>query len=174
MTFMAHQKIKIMTKIKITLMSLILCLAFISCGQEENVAEKSIESASQNPPSASDAELKAKAENHQKQHPYGGWYCPDNFGFQPVNILELEQVPAIWDRLPTQEEARNGTSLIYVDSAKYPDAQVLEMELPRLAKVYMPFKEMSELIIVIQAVVIGEDTIVGYRFPSGGNGSASL
>ncbi len=154
-----------MSSIKYYLFASILGISLLSCAQEEKIAEpKKV--------SVSEEILIAKANNHRMPHPYGGWYCPDNFGFKPVNIQELDQVPAIHDRLPTKEEASNGTSLIYVDSSKYPDAFPLEMELPRLAKIYNPYKEMSELIIVIQAIVIGEDTILGYRFPSGGNGSA--
>ena len=157
-----------MNKIKYSLLSIVLGLAIVSCAQEETtneVVETKVNS---------DETLKAKAEQYKKQHRYGGWYCPDNFGFAPVDIQLLDQVPAISDRLPTEEEARNGSSLMYIDTTEYPEAYALEMDLPRTAKIYSSHKGMSELIIVIQAVVIGEDTIVGYRFPSGGNGSAWL
>lgn len=105
-------------------------------------------------------------------HRYGGWYCPDNFGFVPVDIQKLDEVPAIADRLPTQQELHDNMSLINVDTAKYPDARALEMDLPRVARVYSNHNGMEELIIVIQAIVVQEDTIVGYRFANGGNGSA--
>ena len=105
-------------------------------------------------------------------HRYGGWYCPDNFGFIPVDIKELDKVPAIADRLPTQQELEDNKSLINVDTAKYPDARALEMDLPRVARIYSEHKGMSELVIVIQAIIVSEDTVVGYRFPNGGNGSA--
>lgn len=110
---------------------------------------------------------KAKTEPHR----YGGWYCPDNFGFVPVDIQKLDEVPAIADRLPTQEELQNNMSLINVDTEKYPDAKALEMKLPRVAKLYSHRKGMDELVIIIQAIVVSGDTVVGYRFPNGGNGS---
>jgi hypothetical protein len=63
-------------------------------------------------------------------------------------------------------------SLINVDTEKHPDARALKMDLPRVARIYSEHKGMSELIIVIQAIVVTEDTVVGYRFVNGGNGSA--
>lgn len=160
-----------MYKIKTAFLLPLLLVAIISCGQEEKAAEN--QKATPNN-SNFEQELITKAKNHSKSHPYGGWYCPDNFGFKPVNIQELELVPAITNRLPTQEETRNGSSLIYVDSTKFPNAYPLKMELPKLAKIYSKYKGKSEMIIVIQAIVIDNDTIVGYRFPDGGNGSAWL
>lgn len=108
----------------------------------------------------------------QERHQYGGWYCPDNFGFVPVDIQRLYEVPAIADRLPTEQELKENKSLIKVDTDKFPDARALPMDLPRLARVYSEHNGMDELIIVIQAIVVQEDTVVGYRFPNGGNGSA--
>jgi hypothetical protein len=91
-----------------------------------------------------------------------------------VDVNELDQVPVVADRLPTQEEASNGSSLIFVDTAKYPNAQPLDIGLPRLARVYSQWTLKNELVVVIQALVIDEDTIVGYRYVHGGNGSAWL
>jgi len=107
------------------------------------------------------------------QHNYGGWYCPDNLGgFPPVDIAQLELVPVVEGRLPTHEEASNGTSLMYIDTAEYPDARALDISLPKLAKYYNIHSQKKETVIVIQAVVIGVDTVVGFRFASGGNGSS--
>ncbi|MBK8555450.1 MAG: hypothetical protein IPL65_06605 [Lewinellaceae bacterium] len=63
-------------------------------------------------------------------------------------------------------------SLIDVDTVKYPDARALKMNLPRVARINSDHKGMEELIIVIQAIVVQDDTVVGYRFANGGNGSA--
>ena len=112
----------------------------------------------------------AKAEPHR----YGGWYCPDNFGFVPVDIQKLEEVPAIADRLPTEQELKDHKSLIKVDTEKYPDARALPMDLPRVAQVFTNSNGMNELVIVIQAIVVEKDTVVGYRFVNGGNGSARI
>lgn len=110
---------------------------------------------------------------HQEPHSYGGWFCPDNFGgFPPIDVQHLDQVPVVADRLPTKEETSNGTSLMYFDPTEYPDAKPLEMALPQVARIHSKHNGINELIIVIQAAVIGVDTVVGYRFPSGGNGTA--
>ena len=50
----------------------------------------------------------------------------------------------------------------------------MRMELPRVARIYSERRNMTELIIVIQAIVVQDDTVVGYRFVNGGNGSARL
>ena len=134
-------------------------LLFVACnGQKQTVEE------------ASPVVKTEKKERHR----YGGWYCPDNFGFVPVDIQKLDEVPAVAGRLPTQQELDDNMSLIKVDTAKFPDARALEMDLPRVATVYSDRKGIHELIIVIQAIVVQEDTVVGYRFANGGNGSAWL
>lgn len=113
--------------------------------------------------------------NRPDQHPYGGWYCPDNvLGFPAVNIEELDKVPVVKDRLPTREETQNGTSLIYIDQAKFPDARPLEIHLPQLARYYNGHTKKNELVILIQALVVNQDSIVGFRYLNGGNGSAWL
>ena len=138
-------------------------LFITSCGQDK-VVDKQVEPTIE--------KLETTKVKYQKKHPYGGWYCPDNFGFPPVDIQELDKVPVVLDRLPTREETQDGTSLIFFDLEKYPDARPLEMDLPRLATIYSRRTEMHEQVIVIQAAIAGEDTLVGYRFPNGGNGSA--
>lgn len=111
--------------------------------------------------------------NYKDAHSYGGWFCPDNFGgFPPVDIQELDAVPVVNDRLPTLEESRNGTSLMYFEEGQVPDARPVEMTLPKLARHYSHHNGINEIVIVIQAVVIGKDTVVGFRYPSGGNGSS--
>ncbi|SFT81156.1 hypothetical protein SAMN05216474_2472 [Lishizhenia tianjinensis] len=108
-------------------------------------------------------------------HRYGGWYCPDNLNtFPAVNLSDWNTVPAIENRLPTEEEAKSGASLILVDTEKYPKAKALTMSLPKLAKYQNPNTQREDVIIVIQAVSIQEDSIVGFRFLNGGNGSARL
>ena len=142
-----------------------LLLIMVSCSIQETTHEQTEQQAE-----GSEHMASKKAEPHR----YGGWYCPDNFGFVPVDIQKLDEVPAIMGRLPTEQELRDNKSLINVDTEKYPDARALEMELPRVARIYSGRKGMSELVIVIQAIVVSEDSIVGYRFPNGGNGSAWL
>ena len=111
----------------------------------------------------------------QEPHRYGGWYCPDNlYGFPAVDIEDWENVPVVNGRMPTQEETQNGTSLIFVDMEKYPNAKPLDMEMPQLARYYNEYSKKNELIIIIQALNISNDSIVGFRYLNGGNGSARL
>ena len=106
-------------------------------------------------------------------HHYGGWYCPDNLnGFPAVDIKNWKNVPVVSGRLPTETETRNGTSLIYVDVNEHPTAKAMNMELPKLATFYNQYSKKDEIIIVIQAIEIGNDSIVGFRYLNGGNGSA--
>lgn len=108
-------------------------------------------------------------------HPYGGWYCPDNLnGFPAVDIADWENVPVVKDRLPTQEETRSEASLILVDTEKYPDAHALKIQLPKLARFYNRSASRMDLVIVIQAIYVDSDSIVGFRYLNGGNGSARL
>lgn len=151
-----------MHRISIAYVSLML-LVITSCNSQEQT---------KNPSELSPEELGPVVEAKKEPHPYGGWYCPDNFGFVPVDISKLVDVPAVSHRLPTKEELHSNMSLIEVDTAKFPDARALDMNLPRIASIYDEHKGMSELIIVIQAIVVQQDTVVGYRFPNGGNGSA--
>jgi hypothetical protein len=116
---------------------------------------------------------KVEPKEARASHPYGGWYCPDNlFGFPAVDIDTFQQLQVITDRLPTREETRSGQSLIFVDVEKYPEARPIEANLPRLARYYNEHTEKDELIIVIQALEIGQDSVVGFRYVNGGNGSS--
>ncbi len=138
---------------------------FMSCLQnnktvENNKVEKTVEN-----------------ENTVKQEPhnYGGWYCPDNLnGFPAVDLPNWKNVTVVNGRLPTKEETQNGMSLIFVDTKKYPEAQPLDLKMPKLARFYNEHSKKEELIIVIQAVKIGKDSVIGFRYLNGGNGSARL
>ncbi len=108
-------------------------------------------------------------------HRYGGWYCPDNLnGFPAVDIRDWKNVPVVNGRMATKEETQNGTSLIFVDAEKYPNAKPLDMSMPKLATFYNGSSGREEFIIVIQAITVDNDSIVGFRYLNGGNGSARL
>ena len=120
---------------------------------------------------APEKELVKQKEPHQ----YGGWYCPDNlYGFPAVDIQDWKEVPVVNGRMPSKEETQDGTSLIFVDQEKYPDAKPLDMKMPRLANFYNDFTKREELIIVIQALHVQQASVVGFRYLNGGNGSARL
>jgi hypothetical protein len=112
-------------------------------------------------------------ESNSEPHNFGGWYCPDNlFGLPAVNIQDWEKVPVVNDRLPTDEETRSGAALIFVDTNKFPNAKPLDLNMPKLARFKSPYTNRDEIIIVFQTVVVQNDTIVGYRYLNGGNGSS--
>ena len=144
-------------------LSLLSLISFSACTQNTKVAE--------------DIEVTVpnQEEVTSEPHRYGGWYCPDNLnGFPPVDIKDWGNVPVINGRMPTREETQNGTSLIFVDDAKYPNAKPLNMTMPRLAHFYNQSSNREEIIIVIQAIDVDNDSIVGFRYLNGGNGSARL
>ena len=140
---------------------ILLCLiSFISCSQDNETSKKVEEPTN-----------KVKPEPHK----YGGWYCPDNLnGFPAVNIANWETVPVVNGRMATKEETQNGTSLILVDNEKYPNAKPLDIKMPKLARYYSRSSRKEEIVIVIQALNISDDAIVGFRYLNGGNGSARL
>lgn len=139
----------------------------------------SLMSCSQNYTSVKSEDLKVSNQEPEtiakEAHRYGGWYCPDNLGgFPAVDIANWHTVPVVNGRMPTKEETQNGTSLIFVDRDKYPHAKPLDLTMPKLASIYNRNTRRDELIIVIQAVNVDNDSIVGFRYLNGGNGSARL
>jgi len=123
---------------------------------------------------AESQQTKESTNNKQETpHKYGGWYCPDNLnGFPAVDLKNWKNVPVVNGRLPTEVEARNGSSLMYVDIKEHPSAKAMDIKLPKLAKFYNEYSKKNEVVIVIQGLEIGSDSIVGFRYLNGGNGSA--
>ncbi|WP_066757752.1 hypothetical protein [Crocinitomix algicola] len=118
---------------------------------------------------------KIEKKEDRKNHPYGGWYCPDNLmGFPPVDITNWQNVPVIEGRFPTEEEVKTEASLILIDQNKYPNSKILPIKTPQLATYASPHTYRDEIIIIIQAIQIDTDSIVGFRYLNGGNGSAHL
>ena len=114
-------------------------------------------------------------DSNKKPHKYGGWYCPDNLNsFPAVDIKKWERVPVVNGRMPTMEETQNGTSLIFIDNTIHPNAKPLDIKMPKLARFYNIHSGKRELVIIIQALNILNDSIVGFRYLNGGNGSAHL
>jgi hypothetical protein len=161
---------KAMLKEKLLVITLTISLVLITaCGQNK-VAEIEVQN-NLNVEAVAVNEVKKPA--HRELHKYSGWYCPDNLrGFPPIDIQNFEQVSVIRDRLPTKEETRTGASLMFFDPTEFPNATPLDIKLPSVAKIYSFQSNMEELVIVIQAVVSGKDTVVGFRYPNGGNGTS--
>lgn len=144
---------------------ILLLISFTSCSQNKKTIDHSDVEISNH------KNKKIKTEPHR----YGGWYCPDNLnGFPAVDINSWKSVPVVNGRMPTKEETRNGTSLIFPDTLKYPNAKILDITMPKLASFYNESSKRDDLIIVIQAINVDNDSIVGFRYLNGGNGSARL
>ena len=145
---------------------IILCLATcMSCLQNKTTAQNN----------KVEKPIEKEITKKQEPHKYGGWFCPDNLnGFPAVDINNWNSVPVVNGRLATQEEAQNGTSLIFIDTEKFPDAKPLDIKMPKLARYYNEYSKKEEVIIVIQALNIANDSVVGFRYLNGGNGSARL
>jgi len=140
-------------------------ITLTNCSQEN----KAIES-TENETTTSATEI-----NKSEPHQYGGWYCPDNLnGFPAVDIANWKSVPVINGRLATPKETQTEASLINVDLEKYPNARPLDMTMPKLASIYNYNTNREDIIIIIQALNIDNDSIVGFRYLNGGNGSARL
>ena len=154
-------------KIKAIQLSMVFCLtSLISCSQDFEKIEHKTDIVKTSAPVQS---------VNKEPHRYGGWYCPDNLnGFPAVAIEDWKNVPVVNGRMPTVDEVQSEASLILVDMEKYPDAKPLEMTMPKLAYFNNYSTQRKELIILIQALNIDNDSIVGFRYLNGGNGSARL
>jgi len=151
-----------------SIIGLMVCLACTQSSTEETILEN-----------ATEVETEVTEQNYQTvkvpRHNYGAWYCPDNLrGFPPVDIANWKNVLVVNGRMATEEETGNGTSLIQVDMEKFPNTKTLDLIMPRLATFESPYTDRKEIIIVIQALNIDDDSIVGFRYLNGGNGSARL
>ncbi|QTN38678.1 hypothetical protein HZ996_05760 [Cryomorphaceae bacterium] len=148
-----------------------------SCSSPDTPATESTQSSETDAPEATEAAYMDPMSDVERpeHHSYGGWYCPDNLtGFPPVDVSDLSSVKVVTDRLPTKEETRNGTSLMYINTSEYPDAKPIDLGLPRLARYYNKHTRKNELIVVIQGLAVAGDSVVGFRYVNGGNGSAWL
>lgn len=108
---------------------------------------------------------------------YLAWDCPDNLAFPRIELKDWEKVPAVNGRMPTYEEAQNGTSLLYIDKELKPELKNVEpydMTLPRLAYFTNPRTKKKEVVIVIQLVQFKDYVWAGLRYVSGGNASAMM
>lgn len=148
---------------KILVFGIFVVFFLISCSPQEKIA-----------PIAKKGKIQLPSEiYHKKIHEYGGWSCPDNvIGFPAIDVQEYKNIPIVNGRLPTKEETQNGTSLMYFDLKKYPTAKPLDMQMPRMARYYSKYTNKNELVIVIQAIAVDQDTVAGFRYLNGGNGSA--
>ncbi len=109
------------------------------------------------------------------------FYCPDAVSnFPPINIKEWEKVPAVNGRLPTYEETINGTAIHHYGEKANNVIKPYPMTLPKLARyigtasISINSPKKDELVVAIQIVQTAKDTIVGYRFLTGGVGGSKI
>jgi hypothetical protein len=105
------------------------------------------------------------------QKKYSGWNCPDDKTFAPVNIKDWYKVPVVNDRLPTLQETKNGKAVIYFEQKMQAYIRPLTIKLPQLAIFYNTATKKEEIVIVIQAIKTETETVLGYRFLTGGVGT---
>ena len=112
--------------------------------------------------------------------------CPDDTSFPPISINSWDKIRVVNGRLPTYEETKNGTSIHHYGEKKNPDVKPYHMILPKLAyydngptKLVFDSKTgkeimQPEVVVVIQVVKTSTDTVVGYRYLSGGCGGGKF
>ncbi len=109
------------------------------------------------------------------------FYCPDAINeFPPIDIKSWNKVPAVNNRFPTYEETLNGTAIHHYGEKPSKLVKAYSLSLPKLARYIGPVSttiaspKKDELVVVIQIVQTPADTIVGYRFLSGGVGGSKI
>ena len=156
---------------------LIITLFFIhACGDKKIIEEKKTEAA-----------YTAAQYNNTKGYDETGkiiskFYCPDAKNmFPPIDIKFWDKVPVVNGRLPTYEETMNGTSIHHYGEKESRIVKPYYLTLPKLARFLYPSSnslntpmKCDDLVVVIQIVQTPEDTIVGYRFLSGGVGGSNI
>ncbi|HXU25959.1 MAG TPA: hypothetical protein VN698_01915 [Bacteroidia bacterium] len=100
--------------------------------------------------------------------------CPDSRTFAPIDIKQWNKVPVVNGRLPTYEETQNGTAIHHYGEKQNPNVKPYNITLPKLATYYSRFTKKDELVIVIQIIQTATDTVVSYRYPTGGCGGSTF
>jgi hypothetical protein len=99
--------------------------------------------------------------------------CPDAKGlFPPIDIRSWNKIAVVNGRLPKYQETKTGLSIHHYGEKEGPNIKHFKMILPRLAYCNNPSAKKGEMVIVIQIVQTSMDTIVGYRYLTGGCGGS--
>ena len=98
--------------------------------------------------------------------------CPDDLNFPPISIKHWDKISVVNGRLPTYEETHNGMSIHHYGGEANKAVKVYNMTLPRLASIYSNRTKQYETVVVIQMVQTAKDTVVGYRYLTGGCGGS--
>ena len=118
------------------------------------------------------------------------WDCPDSRFFPPIDLTAWYKTPVVNGRLPTYRETLNGTAIHTYRGNKSHGVKLYDITLPKLAylkkivpvligrsrmgPVFSTTETIldSEIVVVIQVVQTARDTIVGYRYLTGGVGGS--
>jgi hypothetical protein len=114
------------------------------------------------------------------------WDCPDSRSFPPINLSAWNKTPAVNGRLPTYKETLNGRAILHYTRKNGLPVKPYTLTLPKLAyylngptptQFYFDSatKKMilkPEVVVVIQIAQTAKDTIVGFRYLSGGVGGS--
>ncbi len=100
--------------------------------------------------------------------------CPDSRFFPPVDINDWHKVPVVTGRLPRYAETMNGTAIAHYGEKANDKVKPYNMSLPRLAYYNNPQTGKETLVIVIQVTQTATDTVVGYRYLTGGCGGSAF
>ncbi|MES2516195.1 MAG: hypothetical protein V4580_18715 [Bacteroidota bacterium] len=103
---------------------------------------------------------------------YTSFDCPDALDFPPIDIKNWDKIQVINGRLPNYEETHNGLSIHHYGGEANKAVKVYNMNLPRLASIYSKRTKKYETVVVIQIVQTAKDTVVGYRYLTGGCGGS--
>ena len=110
--------------------------------------------------------------------------CPDSRFFPPIDIKNWDKIPVVNGRLPSYKETLNGTSIHTYNGNKNPAVKAYPITLPKLAYyINAPASLRMDstrgnviskplLVVVIQMVQTRTDTLVGYRYLTGGVGGS--
>lgn len=100
--------------------------------------------------------------------------CPDDRSFPPIDIKSWNKIPVVNGRLPTYEETRNGTAIHHYGEKESANVKPYAIKLPRLAYRTDNVLMKDSVVVVIQIVKTAHDTIVSYRYLSGGCGGSKF
>jgi len=97
--------------------------------------------------------------------------CPDaHRDFPPIDIKQWNKVPVVNGRLPSYEETKSGAALHHYGEKENPYVKPYNMVLPKLAVYHNPIMNTNEIVIIIQIAQSSKDTVVSFRYPTGGCG----
>lgn len=89
------------------------------------------------------------------------------------DIRLWKDIPAISDRIATEDEAKKGIAVFCLQNAG-DKHKSFEIDLPKLAYLIDEETNKKELIVAIQAEESNHGIVIGYRNPNGGNGACLL